>query len=102
MRMRPSPRRAPRDVQDHGRMLNRLRSRNVIEVESLSRSFMDKKRGVVPAVDRVSFAVAPGEIFGLLGPNGAGKSTCLRILATLLSPTSGRASVNGFDVQRED
>ena len=82
-------------------MRNRLRSRNVIEVESLSRSFMDKKRGVVHAVDGVSFAVAPGEIFGLLGPNGAGKSTCLRILATLLSATSGRASVNGFDVQRD-
>ena len=73
----------------------------MIEVESLSRSFVDKKRGVVNAVNQVSFTVAAGEIFGLLGPNGAGKSTCLRILATLLSPTGGRASVNGFDVQSE-
>jgi sodium transport system ATP-binding protein len=71
----------------------------VIEVESLSRSFQDKKRGTVNAVHQVSFTVAAGEIFGLLGPNGAGKSTCLRILATLLSPTGGRARVNGFDVQ---
>ncbi|MBY0503392.1 MAG: ATP-binding cassette domain-containing protein [Bryobacteraceae bacterium] len=72
----------------------------MIEVASLSRSFADKKRGVVHAVNDVSFTVAPGEIFGLLGPNGAGKSTCLRMLATLLAPTAGRASVNGFDVQR--
>lgn len=71
----------------------------MIEVESLSRSFTDKKRGVVHAVNQVSFTVAPGEIFGLLGPNGAGKSTCLRILATLLAPTAGRAVINGFDVQ---
>jgi len=73
----------------------------VIEVESLSRSFTDKKRGVVHAVNQVTFRVAPGEIFGLLGPNGAGKSTCLRILATLLAPTSGRARVNGFDIQQD-
>lgn len=73
----------------------------MIEVESLSRSFSDKKRGVVHAVNQVSFSVAPGEIFGLLGPNGAGKSTCLRILATLLTPTSGRAVLNGFDVREQ-
>ncbi len=70
----------------------------MIEVDSLSRSFREKKRGIVHAVNEVSFEVAPGEIFGLLGPNGAGKSTCLRILATLLSPTGGRARLNGFDV----
>lgn len=48
----------------------------------------------------VSFKVSPGEIFGLLGPNGAGKTTALRILATLLSPSEGRAEVGGFDVAK--
>jgi ABC-2 type transport system ATP-binding protein len=56
--------------------------------------------GEVEAVRGVSFAVAPGEVFGLLGPNGAGKTTTLRVLTTLLPPTDGRASVAGFDVVR--
>ncbi len=70
----------------------------MIEVQGLSRTFFDKKRGEVKAVDNVSFSVAPGEIFGLLGPNGAGKSTTLRLLSTLLRPGSGTATVNGFDI----
>jgi sodium transport system ATP-binding protein len=70
----------------------------MIQVESLSRHFSDPKRGTVKAVDRVSFTVAKGEIFGLLGPNGAGKSTTLRLISTLLKPTSGSASINGFDI----
>ncbi|MGH7230136.1 MAG: ATP-binding cassette domain-containing protein, partial [Nitrospiraceae bacterium] len=53
------------------------------------------------AIDGLSFQVAAGEIFGLLGPNGAGKSTTLRILMTLLQPTSGRAMVLGHDVIQE-
>lgn len=73
----------------------------MIQVKNLSRHFTDKKRGVVKAVDRVSFAVEAGEIFGLLGPNGAGKSTTLRIIATLLAPTSGQATLAGHDVTRE-
>jgi len=52
----------------------------------------------VHAVRDVSLELFPGELFGLFGPNGAGKSTLVRILATLLSPTSGSATVNGFDV----
>ena len=73
----------------------------MIEVDNLSRHFTDKKRGLVKAVDEVSFRVEPGEIFGLLGPNGAGKSTTLRIIGTLLEPTSGVARVNGADVRKE-
>ena len=52
----------------------------------------------VPAVDGVSLQIQQGEIFGLLGPNGAGKSTTIRMLCTLLEPTSGTARVNGYDV----
>ena len=57
-----------------------------------------KKFGNFTAVGGVSFAVYPGEIFGFLGPNGAGKSTTIKILATLLKPTSGQAELAGFDV----
>ena len=57
-----------------------------------------KRFGDFVAVDNVSIEVARGEIFGFLGPNGAGKSTTIRILCGLLAPTSGRATVGGFDV----
>jgi len=57
-----------------------------------------KRFGDFVAVDRVSIAIARGEIFGFLGPNGAGKSTTIRMLCGLLTPTSGRATVGGFDV----
>ncbi len=50
------------------------------------------------AVDRVSFEVAPGEIFGFLGSNGAGKTTVIRMLCGLLSPSAGRGTVAGFDI----
>jgi len=69
---------------------------NIIEVENLSKHF-----GQLTAVDTVSFEVSEGEIFGFLGPNGAGKTTTINILCTLLTPTSGRASVNGYDVVRQ-
>jgi ABC-2 type transport system ATP-binding protein len=69
---------------------------NTIEVEGLSRNF-----GQLVAVDRVSFQVAEGEIFGFLGPNGAGKTTTINMLCTLLALSGGRAIVNGYDVVRQ-
>jgi ABC-2 type transport system ATP-binding protein len=59
---------------------------------------LTKRFGEATAVDGISFAVAPGEIFGFLGPNGAGKTTTIKILTGLLRPTSGRATVGGFDI----
>src|SRR5436190_11404345 len=59
-----------------------------------------KKFGDFEAVKGITFDVAEGEIFGLLGPNGAGKSTLIRMMTTLLPPTSGTALVNGFDVTK--
>lgn len=73
----------------------------MIETRQLTKLFHDKKRGDIAAVDHVDFRCEPGKVFGLLGVNGAGKTTCLRLLATLLQPTSGSATVNGFDVVRE-
>ncbi len=70
----------------------------MIQVENLTKSFRDLRRGLVHAVDHVSFETRPGEIFGLLGPNGAGKTTTMRILCTVLRPTGGRALVAGYDV----
>jgi ABC-2 type transport system ATP-binding protein len=69
---------------------------NVIEVNGLTKKFGD-----FVAVDNVSFSVRKGEIFGFLGPNGAGKSTTIKMLTTLLNPTSGSATVCGHDVVRE-
>ncbi len=68
-----------------------------IEVQQLVREFRKGPR----AVDGIDLAVARGEIYGFLGPNGAGKSTTVLMLTTLLPPTSGRASVGGFDVVRQ-
>src|SRR5437588_4062051 len=73
----------------------------MIQVENLTKSFRDLRRGLVHAVDHVSFTPRAGEIFGLLGPNGAGKTTTMRILCTVLRPTGGTARVAGHDVLRE-
>src|SRR5580698_7225615 len=73
----------------------------MIQVEGLSKAFSDRKRGTRLAVDGVSFEVRAGEVFGLLGPNGAGKTTTLRMLATLLKPSGGTATLNGFEITRE-
>jgi sodium transport system ATP-binding protein len=69
-----------------------------IEILDLVKIFEDDARGEVRAVDGVSLEVCTGEIVGLLGVNGAGKTTTLRILATVLQPTSGTARVMGHDV----
>ena len=66
---------------------------HAIKVDLLSKRFQKFK-----ALDNISFQIEEGEIFGFLGPNGAGKSTTMMILTTLLKPTSGNASVHGFDV----
>ena len=68
----------------------------IIQVENLV-----KKYGQLAAVDHISFSVNQGEIFGFLGPNGAGKTTTINILCTLARPTSGQATLNGFDVVRQ-
>jgi sodium transport system ATP-binding protein len=72
----------------------------MIRVQSLEKTFTDPKRGVVRAVDGLSFEAHGGEIFGLLGSNGAGKTTTLRVLATILKPTGGLAEVAGHDVTK--
>ena len=69
---------------------------NAIETRGLTRRFGD-----FTAVSDLTFNVAKGDIFGFLGPNGSGKSTCMRMLCGVLAPTSGSATVNGFDVVRQ-
>jgi len=73
----------------------------MIKTEKLCKQFEDKKRGVVKAVNNVSFHVEAGEIFGLLGTNGAGKTTTLRMISTILKPSAGKATVVGYDVVEE-
>ena len=73
----------------------------MIKVKRLTKSFHDLRRGLVHAVDHISFDARAGEVFGLLGPNGAGKTTAMRILCTVLKPTSGTATVAGHDVVKE-
>jgi ABC-2 type transport system ATP-binding protein len=68
----------------------------MIEISSLS-----KRYGQLVAVDDISFQVPPGQVLGFLGPNGAGKSTTMKMIAGFLTPTAGRISVCGFDVERD-
>lgn len=68
----------------------------IVEARGLTRRF-----GPIVAVDRVSFSIQAGETFALIGPNGAGKSTLMKMLTTMLPPTSGQALVAGFDVARQ-
>jgi sodium transport system ATP-binding protein len=73
----------------------------MIHVENLTKTFRDLRRGQLLAVDHISFDVHAGEVFGLLGPNGAGKTTTMRILCTVLRPSSGIAELAGFDVVKQ-
>ncbi len=70
----------------------------MIRVHELSKHYFDLRRGHFAALDGISFRAEPGQVYGLLGPNGAGKTTALRILSTVLRPTSGSAAINGYDV----
>ncbi len=73
----------------------------MIEVRELSKTYRDRRKALLHAVEGASFRCEPGRVFGLIGPNGAGKTTALRIISTALRPTSGHAVVAGFDTQRE-
>jgi len=70
----------------------------MIQVRGLTKHYPDLRRGRLVALADVSFDAAPGQVYGLLGPNGAGKTTALRILSTVLRPTAGTVTINGFDV----
>jgi sodium transport system ATP-binding protein len=70
----------------------------MIHVRNLTKDYADLRRGKFSALAGITFDAFPGEIYGLLGPNGAGKTTALRIISTVLRPTEGSASVNGYDV----
>ncbi len=72
-----------------------------VTVTDLTKLFYDESRGEVRAVDSICFECRPGEIFGLLGANGAGKTTTLRLLATILAPTSGSGRIMGYDIAQE-
>jgi ABC-2 type transport system ATP-binding protein len=72
----------------------------IIRIDHLSKVFASKTKTVIANND-ISFEVMKGEIFGLLGSNGAGKSTLIRILTTLLAPTSGQAFVNNYDITKD-
>jgi sodium transport system ATP-binding protein len=73
----------------------------MIAAESLGKEFRDRKRGAIRAVSDLTFSCHAGEVYGLLGANGAGKTTALRMLATILAPTSGTAWVAGFDIRKQ-
>ena len=73
----------------------------MIETHQLGKRFRDSEGAELRAVQDVSFRCAPGQIYGLLGANGAGKTTTLRMLATILQPSEGSATVAGFDVETQ-
>src|SRR5438270_13840840 len=73
----------------------------MIRTQGLSKHFVDLKGGTVVAVDNFTFQASPGRVYCLLGVNGAGKTTMLRMLSTVIRPTSGSATVAGYDVVQD-
>jgi sodium transport system ATP-binding protein len=73
----------------------------MVQVQDLTKTYPDLSEGTRVAVDKISFSVAAGEIFGVLGPNGAGKTTTLRMLSTILKPTSGQIVINNANIDTE-
>lgn len=73
----------------------------MVQVQELTKTYPDLSEGTRVAVDRISFSVAAGEIFGVLGPNGAGKTTTLRMLSTILRPTSGQIVINNANIETD-
>ena len=69
--------------------------------EAVAVTALEKRFGAFVAVDKITFSVRRGEIFGFLGPNGSGKSTTIRMLCGILTPTSGSGHVAGHDIARE-
>jgi ABC-2 type transport system ATP-binding protein len=78
-----------------------IEANGLVRVYRSSSGLIRKKKKETLAVDRVTFSVDKGELFGMLGPNGAGKTTTIKMLTTLLTPTGGNATVLGFDVLKE-
>ncbi len=90
------------------RSIHGAKSLNPVEVSQLSKTFVTREGKLfrkvpksVVAVDSIDFNVPDGEIFGLLGPNGAGKTTTIKMLCTLITPTSGDALINGFSIAKD-
>jgi ABC-2 type transport system ATP-binding protein len=81
--------------------MNKANMTKIIKVTNLSKTYQSRGK-TVTAVSHITFSVNQGELFGLFGPNGAGKSTIVRMLTTLLAPTGGTATVNGYDVVRQE
>jgi len=80
------------------KIAGKSQERDFVDIITLTK--LTKVFGDLSAVDNVSFSVKSGEIFGLLGPNGAGKTTIINMLTTLMTPTSGNASINSYDIKR--
>lgn len=72
-----------------------------IEIESLSKTYYKRNKSVTKAVDNLNLSVPAGQVFGFLGANGAGKTTTIKMICGLVTPTTGRVHVNGYDVARE-
>lgn len=82
-------------------MTNAVETRDLVRVFEAKHKRGEKREGPVTALDRIELEINEGELFGVLGPNGAGKTTLIKIFCTLLLPTSGKAYVGGFDVEKD-